>query len=125
MLSASKMISIFAKILTKARKKISRPQRVKEIHSAYTKTAEDSMKATALELREMAVDNDDDNDGIGNVDVCLRYVAETWFCFLKWCSNCNRSCKWKMLGIRLHDKNMQAMPDTYEYETFIQIMYAQ
>ena len=34
MLSASKMISIFAKILTKAQKNISRPQRVKANLSA-------------------------------------------------------------------------------------------
>ena len=48
---------------------------VKEIHSAYAKTAEDSMKAAALELREMVVDNGDDNDGIANVDVS---VDGTW-----------------------------------------------
>ena len=37
MLSASKMISIFAKILTKAQKKISHPQRVKHIMDFKTK----------------------------------------------------------------------------------------
>ena len=48
---------------------------IKEIHSAYTKTAEDSMKAAALDLREIVVDDGDDNDRISNVDV---YVDGTW-----------------------------------------------
>ena len=70
-----------------------------EIHSPYTKTAEDSMKAAALDVRKMVLDDDEGNDGIGNVDVCRLYVAETRMCFFKWRSNCNRGKKWKMVGI--------------------------
>ena len=45
---------------------------IKEIRSAYTKTAENSMKAASFDLKEMVVDDGDDNDGISNVDVSVR-----------------------------------------------------